>query len=308
MYYVQDEKMATIAGELGVSRSTVSRMLKTARETGIVRISLSPLTSVASRLSRQLGEEFGVRADVVPVRASRPDHVLLDAVARLAAERLQEAVTPGATIGVAWGTTLSAVVKFLQPQPTDDVHIVQLNGAANSSTSGIPYAASIVSQLAAAFSADAMFFPVPAFFDYAETREAMWRERSVRRVLAAQATCDLAVFGVGAISGRAGSHVYRAGYFDSDADRLSILREGVVGDVCTVLLRRDGSYLDIELNKRATGPNPEQLQMIPRRLCIVAGEAKAVPALAALRANAATDLVIDERTARLVLSLARGTN
>lgn len=305
LYYVQDETMASIASEMGVSRSTVSRMLKTARETGIVRISLAPATTGASRVAQELFDEFGVHAEVVSVRASRPDHARLDAVAKVAAERLAAAVTPGTTVGVAWGTTLSAVATHVQPQPTPDVHIVQLNGAANSTTSGIPYAASIFTQLAGAFGADAMFFPVPAFFDFAETKEAMWRERSVQRVLAAQETCDVAVFGVGAISGRAGSHVYQAGYFDTPADRRALLTEGVVGDVCTVLMREDGSYEDIELNKRATGPTPAQLRRIPRRLCIVAGEAKAAPALAALRAQVATDLVIDERTARRVLSLAR---
>ena len=82
-------------------------------------------------------------------------------------------------------------------------------------------------------------------------------------------------------------------------------REGVVGDVCTVLLRDDGTWSDINLNARATGPTPGRLARIPRRLCVVAGTGKARACLAALRARAATDLVVDEATARAVLALSQ---
>ena len=42
MYYGQSQTMEAIAGELGVSRSTVSRMLRDAREAGLVQITLRP--------------------------------------------------------------------------------------------------------------------------------------------------------------------------------------------------------------------------------------------------------------------------
>ena len=73
--------------------------------------------------------------------------------------------------------------------------------------------------------------------------------------------------------------------------------EGVVGDVCTVFLRADGTWQDVHLNERATGPTPVELQRIPRRVCVVAGDNKVAPLLAALRAGVVTDLVVDEITA-----------
>jgi DNA-binding transcriptional regulator LsrR (DeoR family) len=65
-----------------------------------------------------------------------------------------------------------------------------------------------------------------------------------------------------------------------------------------VFLRQDGSYQDIAINRRATGPTPAELASIPRRLCVVAGEAKLRPLVAAMRAGVVTDLIIDEPTAR----------
>jgi DNA-binding transcriptional regulator LsrR (DeoR family) len=141
-----------------------------------------------------------------------------------------------------------------------------------------------------------LLFPVPAFFDYAETREAMWRERSVSRVLEEQRRADIVLFSIGAVAGEVPSHVYSAGYLESE-DIATLASEGVVGDVCTVFLRADGSYEDLSLNERATGPTPAELKRVPRRVCTVAGEAKAVPLLAALRTGVITHLVIDEQTA-----------
>ncbi|HHW83876.1 MAG TPA: transcriptional regulator, partial [Actinomycetales bacterium] len=55
------------------------------------------------------------------------------------------------------------------------------------------------------------------------------------------------------------------------------------------------------VNRRASGPSPDELARIPRRLCVVAGSAKVAATLGALRAGAITHLVIDEPTALKVL-------
>ena len=120
-----------------------------------------------------------------------------------------------------------------------------------------------------------------------------------------QGLADIALFSVGAIAGAIPSHVYAAGYLDDD-DVRTLEVEGVVGDVCTVFLRADGSYRDVVLNQRATGPTPDELHRIPRRVCVVAGDNKAVPLLAALRSGVVTDLVVDEVTALRLLSLLSG--
>jgi DNA-binding transcriptional regulator LsrR (DeoR family) len=132
----------------------------------------------------------------------------------------------------------------------------------------------------------------------------MWRERSVQNVLRLHAELDLAVFGVGSLQGIVPSHVYSTGYMDAE-DIQRLAADGVVGDVCTVLLREDGSYEDIDYNSRATGLTPAELRRIPRRICVVADPSRAPAAVGALRAGTATDLVIDEGTARAIELRAR---
>ncbi|GAA2021517.1 sugar-binding domain-containing protein [Pseudokineococcus marinus] len=300
-YWDDGVTMDVIAREEGVSRSTVSRMLDAARAAGIVQVTVRSVHGRAAGLAAGLRERFGVDVVVEPVPDGATDLARLDAAAAATARLLDELMGSGMVLGVAWGTTTSAVARHLTARSTVDAHVVQLNGGANTRSSGLGYAGEVVDRFGAAWGAEVHQFPVPAFFDAVATRRAMWRERSVRGVLALQQRCDVALFGVGTVAAGVPSRVYTAGYL-TDADRVSLAEEHVVGDVCTVFLRRDGSWEGVPLNARSSGPPPPALRRIPRRVCAVAGTGK-VPALAAaLAAGLVTDLVLDSATARALMA------
>ncbi len=301
LYYVQGDTMDGIARQLGTSRSTISRMLRQARDSGLVRITVAHPARQSSSVAATVERLFGVRIHLVAVRDQASEVLRLDRVARVAADLISETVASGMTVGVAWGTTMAAIAQHLRPIERSEVVLVQLNGGANPVTTGIPYVTSIMAQLANAWGASQVLFPVPAFFDYEQTREAMWRERSIRHVTTLQHHADLAIFGVGSIEGRVPSHVYSGGYLD-EADMAELRAEKVVGDVCTVLLREDGSWRDVQLNRRASGLTPAELGRIPRRIMVAAGASKGAPLLAALRARVATDVVLDDEAAKAVLA------
>lgn len=303
MYYLQDIKMETIANRLHMSRSSVSRLLKQARASGLVEITLRPTPTKALGVGHRISEQFGVETYVVPVTDAATVEERLEQVAMATARIVSSLFDSDMILGVAWGTTLAAIANQLSKKPTRGSSVVQLNGAANNRTSGVEYAGDLISRFADAFDARIHLFPVPAFFDYAETRRAMWRERSVARVLAVQQRVDIALFSIGAVGGAVPSHVYSAGYLEPE-DIQTLEAEGVVGDVCTVFLRADGTYEDLSLNERATGPTPAELRRVPRRVCAVAGDGKVVGLLAALRAGVVTHLVLDEQTASRLAEIA----
>lgn len=294
-YHVVGDTMEAIATRRAVSRSTVSRMLSEARARGIVQITVRSPTNAPAALQRHL-DAFEVTGHVVPTRRTATPVTRLEAVARAAGHLVTSVMDDGCSLGLAWGTTTSAVVENLPPKPLRGAVVVQLNGAASGWTSGIGYAGEILSRAADAYGAHAHHFPTPAFFDRAETRRLLWQETSVRRVLDLHRTLDVALFGVGSLSAELPSHVYRAHYLTPE-DLAELRRERVVGDVCTVFLREDGSYADIALNDRASGPTPDLLRDVPRRICAVTGVAKVPALLGVLRSRAMTDLVIDTVTA-----------
>lgn len=205
------------------------------------------------------------------------------------------------TLAIAWGSTVSAVSRHLLPKQTSNAQVVQLNGAGNTTTTGINYASQILERFGQAFSAKLQQFPVPTFFDYPETRAFLWRERSVQRILDLQESADLALFSIGAVSGGIPSHVYSGGYLEQ-RDFAELQAQGAVGDLATVFLREDGSHRGISLNERTSGPDLDRFKKVPHRVCVGVGSHRVRGLLGALRAGLLTDLVLDSDTAVALLA------
>lgn len=300
LYYMQDLTMEAIAREMLTSRSSVSRLISYARSTGLVNITITSPDDAAPIVQSELSERYGIAAHVVPVPSNVSDIERLERVALSAARVLEQFIEPNLTVGIAWGTTMNAVSRYLIPKKLHGIEFVQLNGAGNQYTTGVSYASELLRRFGEAYSAVIQEFPVPALFDDPHTREAMWRERSTRRILDIQSRMDLALFGLGAPFSEVPSHVYSGGYL-SDEDYAGMQAEGVVGDIATVFYREDGTHDGIVLNGRASGPDVSLIKRTRRRVCIVAGPSKAASLRGALAAGLMTDLIVDETTARALL-------
>jgi deoxyribonucleoside regulator len=302
LYYLQGLKVEDVGKRLHLSRSTVSRMLARAREHGVVEFVLHRSADRSSRLAARLSQRFGIRALVTESTDDDQDAARLDLVAQRAAQRLAAVVGADTTIAVAWGSTVEAVSRHLLVSPTRGARVVQLNGSGNTIASGVLNAGQLLDRFAQAFSASTHHFPAPALFDSVGTREAMWQERSIQRVLALRRNADVALFSVGALDGEVPGHLYRAGYLDA-VDLQELRRQGIVGDIGTVFVREDGSSDRLAINERCTGMPLAELRRVRTRMLVVSGGAKTTAIAAALRAGAVTDLVLDDLTAQALLDV-----
>ncbi len=293
--------MGAIGDELNISRSSVSRLLDVARARGIVDIKVASPTEAPQRIEREIKSRYGVSAYLVPV-PERTSHVdRLERVALSAARMLGDFFSSNMTMGIAWGSTTSAVSRHLVKKNTSNSEVIQLNGAGNDHTTGVTYSSEILRRFGEAFGVRVTHFPVPAFFDDPNTKAALWRERSTARIVGLQKTIDIALFGLGSIKAEVPSQVYIGGYLGDD-DLTILNNDGVVGDVATVFYRADGSWTDIAMNLRSSGPGLDVIGRVPRRLCVVSGVSRLKSLEGALAANLITDLIIDETTARALIS------
>ena len=300
LYYVQGRKMETIGSRFNLSRSSVSRLLQMARDRGIVEFRINSPSDRVQRLESEIHSRFGVTANVIPVPPEATSGERLDIVGRATAATLGKFFRPGMTTGVAWGSTISAVSRHMRSIANSSSRVVQLNGAANDHSSGLTYAGEIMNQFARSIGGIVVPFPVPAFFDNPETKQAMWKERSTSRILEIQSRIDMAIFGLGRIDAEVPSQVYAAGYLDSkDLDDLR--RHNVSGDIATVFYRPDGTTDGIPLNQRSSGPSLLQLRKAPVRVCVVSGQSKRAALEGALAGGYITDLYLDIQLAESLL-------
>ena len=172
MYYYQGLTTEAIAHDLNMSRSTISRLLNFARQNGLVDIRIVDPNEHPQQLEQKIVSHFNIKqAHVVPVPNNSGEEEWLERVAQHTAYYLNSIFDSNMILGVAWGTTLSAVSRHLLPKTIHDAQIVQLNGAGNTQTTGIEYASEIIMRFAQNYQAAAHLFPVPTFFDFAVTKK-----------------------------------------------------------------------------------------------------------------------------------------
>ena len=303
LYYLQQLDMESIGKRLNVSRSSVSRLLQTARDRGIVEFRINRSSDRIQNLQERIRELFSISANVFEVAEDATADERLETVASETAKKLGNFLRPGITVGLAWGSTISAVSRYMHQYPVGNSIVVQLNGAGNDHSTGLTYSGEILNRFGGNLGAQVIHFPVPAFFDDPSAKQAMWRERSTRRILDIQDRIDLAIFGLGRIDAEVPSQVYVAGYLEqSELEKLG--EQNVVGDIATVFFREDGSWEDIGLNQRASGPSLDQLRKTPKRICVVSGVSKLQALRGALAGDFITDLFIDDLTAEKLLESA----
>src|SRR3981081_4542363 len=112
LYYQDELSQQQIADRLGISRTTVSRLLQMARDEQIVRIQVVEPTDVVT-LSDELTQTLGLkRVVVVEASASRAsstgetaEHLIEPALRELAALQL----TKGNVVGVSWGNAIRRI-------------------------------------------------------------------------------------------------------------------------------------------------------------------------------------------------------
>jgi len=300
LYYFQNMTTAAIADEMGTSRATVSRLLSYAMENGLVEIRVHDPSEQSGSLAEAIRERYGLRSiQVVPATATASERDTLQRVAAHAGAYVSTLVKPSSVLGIAWGTTIAAVASNLVPKPVHEVDVVQLNGSATGVDFTNTFGESLVSRFAQNYGARAHSFPVPAFFDYADTRTALWRERSIKAIRALQERASIILFSIGVKE--TGSYVHTSGYL-SRQDVQGIQKEGVVGDIATVFFRGDGSWRDVPLNARSSGPDLDRFARAEHSVCVVSGLGKVPGLRAALQGRFINELVIDEPSARALMN------
>ena len=298
MYYYHNMTTEAIAHELNLSRSSISRLLSFAKQEGLVDIRIIDPNEHPQLLEKRIVDEYKIkRAHVVPVSDRLGEAEWLERVAQYTANYLNTIFTSDMILGIAWGTTNSAIARHLLPKVTHNSQIVQLNGAGNTQDmGGIEYASEIIMRFAQNFQAKAHLFPVPTFFDKAATKKALWEEGSIKRLLDLQSKADLLLYSIGAVNAGIPSHVYIGGYL-KDSDIKELEKGQIAGDIATVFFREGGTFDGIPLNERASGPNLSLFQN-KRGICVISGLAKVRGTDAALRGKLLTELIIDEPSAR----------
>ena len=302
MYYLEQKNQAEIAKAIGVTRSMVSRMLTEARESGIVEIRIQRPLNSDPDLEGRLKEEFGLKDVYVVVSSHRNGERLNQILGNAGAQMLARFLAPQDTLGLAWGTSISATVDAFEKTDTLPVKVVQLVGAMGARN--MEYDGhDLVSRIAEKLGAEAYYLNAPYLCQTAEMANSLLETKSIRETISVGKKTDVALLGVGTTLPEHSSF-YLAGYITRrELDELR--KAGAIGDVCGLHFDINGQPACDDFCDRLVSIRRHDLLSIPIRLGVAGGQGKMDAILGALRSKYVNVLVTDNTTARMVLELAK---
>ena len=296
LYYEEGYGQEKIADLLNLSRPYVSRLLRAAREEGIVRIQVVDPFNMETPLEREFRERFGLKkAVIIPGEKDRDP---LKRVGEAVARYLDEVLQDGDVIGTSWGGTIRACSEALIPR-TDRKGLisVQLCGGV-SDTSQTVYASEIAGNFSANLGTKAYLVPTPAVVDSRTVRDLLRKDRSIEQAMHYWKEAQIALFTAGAFGPH--SALVRAGYLkEEEMERLT--EKGAVGDVCSHVIDRNGEICDADLDERTMAIPLAELKRKRIRIGAAQGFSKVDSLCGLLRGGILNVLVTDEVTAKSVL-------
>lgn len=298
LYYEDDLNQAQIGQQLEISRSTVSRLLKEARNRGVVKIEIDYKWVRDSSLERELAHAFSLSQVRVLRSEGRSEDEMIDGLGHFAGHYLDSIVRPGMVLGVSYGRSIASVVRHVNAREVKDLTIVQIIGALGSGNP-LQDGPDLARQLANKYSATYRYLHAPLMVISSETHDRLVQEPLVRDLLQTARAADVVLTGVGPLSADASGLIFQ-GYLDKrDHERLEAL--GSVGHICAQFFGVDGRLVSSHVNQRAITIGLKALQNVPM-VVIVAGGTEKVRALrGALRGGYTNVLVTDDVAARGVL-------
>ncbi len=297
MHYELNYTQLEIARKEGISKATVSRILKSAMDMGIIEVRIKDSVLNDTELEKELVAAYPIKRAVIVPDLVGNDQILLQDVCAAVVNDLPRYIKNDSILGVFYGHTLTVLARQLPRLKRSGVSVIQLAGGFSRAMYE-SNALSILSSFSECVSGTAYQIPAPAMVEKPFIVEALKQDSQIARVLDMAEICDTAIFSVGNLERP--SILYEMGLITHE-EYQNMIQRGVIGDCCSHFLNRDGNIFDQDMDARVVGASLSTIKKIPNKLLVVSGKEKKEVIRAALIGGLADSLYIDAPTAREVL-------
>lgn len=296
LYYEGELTQSQIGELLGYSRVKINRVLRQAREAGIVQVRVLPPQDNYYELEDGLMRAYMLR-DACVVAEAEPGPALYLSLARGAAGWLKEQLAPWIRIGLGLGRTVSHLPQVFHTERPVDCTVCEVVGAASVHSGGIA-SYNVTARMAELLGGKAEFFYAPTFVSDPELKRRLLAEPSVINALERARRADIILQSIGPVNETALLHVHG---FLTQADLETLRRRGAVGDALGHYYDAEGRHVPSLSDDCVVGLDLEDFRRVPWSVVIAGGAEKVLPLHGALKGRYFNVLVTDRLTARSLL-------
>lgn len=298
LYYNQGLTQKDVAEQLGISRTTVIRLLDEARRRSEVQIWINEGIDDCVELAIKLERAFGLdEAIVVPTPPGGNVDALAKSVGLALGQFLTEAIPDDYTIGVGWGRTMTASLDSFRPTRRENCKVVSLLGGivAVQQTNPIDYTWRLASQLGA----ECYMFLAPLLVDSIGTKRALIEKCGLEAIYRLAENLDLAIVSCGDIGPHSTS---LSEGFISKAELDQLIAAGCVCDTMFNFLDANGNSVDHSINSRVMSVDLDTLKKAKHIVLSCGGAHRAVAIHATIKRIGCNTLITDEGAAKALLA------
>lgn len=304
MHYIKDYSLGDIAASLGVSISTVSRLLKRAKEEKYIEFVIRDRHLDCITASVKLKERFALK-DVLVVPT--PDKALAEMapenyaetarklVAMEGARYLQRIIRPDDILGITWGRTVHDLVYYLNPCRKVEADFVTLHGSLACCEHELDVM-TLVRKIAMAFGGRKHYLLAEAQMSNSFLVESIKKEKSIEKIFSMFDKVTIAVNSVAVLYPQTTSILANPSYLSTE-ELKELKRRNVRAAITVRFIDDQGQECRTDLKKRTLAIDLADFKKIRTKITVAAGEGKREAVLAALKGGFVDVLIIDNELA-----------
>lgn len=293
LYYLDKLSQNEIAERLGIGRSSVSRMLTRAMETGVVQITINSSDSIHLELAHRIAKQYGLQ-DVMIVNSHSEQERTYRKAGEVLAEYLMNHIQRGTILGVSRGRINYYASRTIHNTRGVSVDVVQMMGCTvNTSPKLDSYM--LTDAFASRLNGVGYVMPVPLMAKSRHIRDALLLDPLCKNVIEKYPQINVAVMDIHSL--RVNLSLEFKESWLSKADAMQLRDIGAVGSTCGYYFNRKGMPCNVGINDRLIAIDREQLYGIPIRIGAAIGANMLDALLAVLRSGLLNVLVVDEALA-----------
>lgn len=296
LHYIDGLEQNQVAKREGISRTTVSRLLATARDEGLVSITVNDHLEDVQTLAQSLQEAYPQVTFTVAATDQDGQDNRAFKVAKLVASHLDQLIKSGDIIGMGRGHDLLRVADLIEPKDVRDVAVLLLSGIFTDPNYQT-YAQQAAAQFAVAYRTQSQLLPLPIILDDVQRKEIIEQEPHIRYVEKLGRVSNVALFTFNPVDQNC--FLANDAYFNRDEQQL--LTKNAVGDVLAHFIDQNGQLVAPKVDQRVVSIPLENLRYKEHAIGLVDDKTQVPTLLAALRGGYVNEVFLDQQSAHALL-------